>query len=165
MVSSESTKRGQGGLAIRTLHRERRAATKKPASLNEAVSNRMDERLARLEADQMLKPPPGLTKAAGEVVDLGDLGFMSGYLAETLDNPNMISVDASEQRMQLAGGVSVLQAAVDAAESAKAANSLEKMLCHQMAAAHCAAMKLIAYSFDFVLAPVKEHGLKMRPHA
>jgi hypothetical protein len=44
----------------------------------------------------------------------GDLGFISGYLADTLDNPNMISVDASEQRMHLAAGVSVLQAAVDA---------------------------------------------------
>jgi hypothetical protein len=58
MMSSEPTKRGRGSLAIRALHRERRAATKKPASLNEAVSNRMDERLARLEGDQMLKPPP-----------------------------------------------------------------------------------------------------------
>ena len=73
--------------------------------LSEAMnSHRMDEGLARLEADQMLKPPPGLTKAAREVVDLGDLGFISGYLAETLDNPSMISVDASEQRMHLGPG-------------------------------------------------------------
>jgi hypothetical protein len=134
----------RGALAIRALHRQRRAATKKPKSLNEAVSNRMDEGLARLEADQMLKPPSGLTKAAGEVVDLGDLGFTSGYLADTLDHPNMISVDAFEQRMNLAAEPSVLQAAVDASESAQAGNSLEKLLCHQMAAAHRAAMRLVA---------------------
>jgi hypothetical protein len=134
----------RGALAIRALHRQRRAATKQPKSLNEAVSNRMDEGLARLEADQMLKPPPGLTKAAGEVVDLGDLGFISSYLVDTLENPNMISVDASEQRMNLAAGAGVLQVAVDASESAQAGNSLEKMLCHQMAAAHRAAMRLVA---------------------
>ena len=138
------TDRASGKLAIRALQRQRRAATKKAESLNEAVSNRMDEGLARIEADQMLKPPAGLKKAAGEVVDVDDLGCISGYLVDTLDNPNMISVDASDQRMHLAAGAGVLQVAVDAAESAKAGNSLEKMLCHQMAAAHQAAMKLVA---------------------
>jgi hypothetical protein len=36
-----------------------------------------------------------------------------------------------------------MRLAVDAAESAQAGNSLEKMLCHQMAAAHHAAMRLV----------------------
>jgi hypothetical protein len=35
----------RGELAIRALQRQRRAATKKAKSLNEAVSNRMDEGL------------------------------------------------------------------------------------------------------------------------
>jgi hypothetical protein len=121
----------RGELAIRAGQKAARAAAKKPASLIEAVQNKMDERLARTEADHMLKPPPGLTKAAGEVVDLGDLGFLSGYLVDTLENPTMISVDASEQRMHLAAAASTLQMAVDAAQSARAENSLEKMLCHQ----------------------------------
>jgi hypothetical protein len=56
----------------------------------------------------------------------------------------MISVDASDQRMHLAAGAGVLQAGVDAAVSAKAGNSLERMFCHQMAAAHRAAMRLVA---------------------
>jgi len=147
------TEQAPGKLAIRAMHRQRRAATKKPDSLNEAVSNRMDEALARSEANQLLKPPPGLRKVAGEVVDLGDLNFLSGYLADTLENPNMIGVDASEQRIHLAAAACTLQAAVDAAESAKARNSLEKMLCHQMATAHYAAMKLISYSFEHALQP------------
>ena len=138
------TEAKRGALAIRALHRKCRAAAKKPKSLNEAVSNRMDEGLARLEADQMLKPPEKLVKADREVIDLGNLGFVSGYLADTLDNPNMISVDASGQRMNLAAGSGILQIAVDAAESAQAGNSLEKVLCHQMAAAHHAAMRLVA---------------------
>jgi hypothetical protein len=145
------TKRGE--LAIRALHRQRRAATKKAESLNEAVSNRMDEGLARLEAGAMLRPPEKLAKVHGEVADLANLGFITGYLADTLENPNAIAVDASEHRMHLAAGATVLQAAVDAAESAKAGNSLEKMLCHQMATAHMAAMKLVSYSFDHALQP------------
>ena len=46
--------------------------------------------------------------------------------------------------MHLAAESGVLQSAVDAAECAKAGNSLEKMLCHQMAAAHRAAMRLVS---------------------
>jgi hypothetical protein len=46
--------------------------------------------------------------------------------------------------MHLTAGAGVLQAGVDAAESAKAGNSLEKMLCHQMAEAHHAAMRIVA---------------------
>jgi hypothetical protein len=62
----------------------------------------------------------------------------------------MINVIASELRLDLAACVRSCAAelAVDAAESVRAANSLEKMLCHQMAAAHCAAMKLTADSLD-----------------
>ena len=32
----------------------------------------------------MLKPPPGLTKAVGEIVDLGDLGFLLSLLLVSL---------------------------------------------------------------------------------
>ena len=37
----------------------------------------------------------------------------------------------------------VLSSALDAAVSARAKNSIEKMLCHQMAAAHMAGMELL----------------------
>jgi hypothetical protein len=69
----------------------------------------------------------------------------------------MINVIASEHRLDLAACVwsRVAEAAVDAAQSAQAGNSLEKMLCHQMAAMHCAAMKLMARSLDTSLPPVE----------
>jgi hypothetical protein len=54
----------------------------------------------------------------------------------TLENPNSISAGASGQRMNAALAASVLEPAVNAAVSAQAENSLEKMLCHQMAGAH-----------------------------
>jgi hypothetical protein len=44
----------------------------------------------------------------------------------------------------------VLEPAADAAKTAQAANSIEKMLCHQMAAAHFAVMRLFKLSADFL---------------
>ena len=78
-------------------------------------------------------------------------------MVDTLKNPNMISVSASELRVDLAACVwsQVAEAALDAAESAQAENSLEKMLCHQMAVMHCAAMKLTSRSLDNAMPPVE----------
>jgi len=69
----------------------------------------------------------------------------------------MIGVVASEHRLDLAAcvGIRVAESAVDAAQSAQAGNSLEKMLCHQMAAAHRAAMKLLDKSLNSSLSPVE----------
>jgi hypothetical protein len=69
----------------------------------------------------------------------------------------MVNVTASEHRVDLAAdvGSGVVESAVDAAQSAQAENSLEKMLCHQMAAAHRAAMKLTALSLNRSLPPVE----------
>ena len=59
------------------------------------------------------------------------------------------------QRLEAAAYAGVIDAAVDAATSGRAENSLEKMLCHQMAAAHFSAMKLIARAADTRLPPVE----------
>ena len=77
----------------------------------------------------------------------------------TLEEPNMISVEASEQRMEAALRVGVLQSAMDATLAAQAENSLEKMLCHQMAAAHHTAMTLLAFALDPRLPPVEQARL------
>jgi hypothetical protein len=55
----------------------------------------------------------------------------------------VISVDASEHRAHAATKAGVLSAALDAAASAGAETSLEKMLAHQVAAAHHAGMELL----------------------
>jgi hypothetical protein len=49
----------------------------------------------------------------------------------------------------------VAESAVDAAQSAQAGNSLEKVLCYQMAASHRAAMKLLDGSLNSSLPPVE----------
>lgn len=144
----------KGELAIRANLRAQRAAAKKPESLDEAVSNRMDEKFAKLEAEAMLKPPEDLLSSCGEVIQRD---FRLPFIVDTLKNPNMVSVIASEQCIDLAACVwpRMAESAVDAAVSAQAANSLEKMLCHQLAAAHFAAMKLTGYSFHNSPPPVE----------
>ena len=124
-------------------------------TLNEAVSNDMDAVLANLEAKKLLQPPENLVTACGESIQPD---FRLPFIVDTLQHhPSMINIIASEHRVDLAACVwsRVAESAVDAAQSAQAANSLEKMLCHQMAAMHCAAMKLVASSLRDNLPPVE----------
>ena len=67
-------------------------------------------------------------------------------IVEYAGEPQFITVllGASGQRMNAALAAGVLEPAVDAAVSAQAENSIEKMLCHQMAGAHFTAMRLFS---------------------
>jgi hypothetical protein len=123
----------QGERAIRAHLKAVRAAAKKPSCLNQAVSDRTDEVLARLDAETLLKPPENLVRSSGEAIRPN---FRLSHIVDTLQEPNMIGVVASEHRLDLAAcvGSRVAESAVDAAQSAQAGNSLEKMLCHQTSA-------------------------------
>jgi hypothetical protein len=61
----------------------------------------------------------------------------------TLDEPNTISIDASEHRAAVATRAGVLSPALDAAVTVGARNSIEKMLAHQIAAVHLIGMEII----------------------
>ncbi|MEI7673583.1 MAG: hypothetical protein WCK00_15865 [Deltaproteobacteria bacterium] len=65
------------------------------------------------------------------------------YLIDSTKKPNMVGVEASQERLRLAAQNQCLEMALDASESIKGANSLEKMLAHQMAALHRMAMKIL----------------------
>lgn len=148
----------RGGKAIRALHRaERYANMEAHRGTMDVLLNRMEVKSSEALADTMLKPTGELIAGAGEMVhlDSDELEESRLIFADTLELPNMISVNASEQRLESASDAGVLEAAVDAALSGLAGNSLEKMLCHQMAAAHHAAMKLIARGTDSRLPPVE----------
>ncbi len=67
---------------------------------------------------------------------------MDSFVDTVRERPDMLAIDASQQRMELADKANVLTLGIDAAATIKAENSLEKMLAHQMAAAHAAAMTL-----------------------
>jgi hypothetical protein len=79
----------------------------------------------------------------GELVptDSG-LGAAECRLLDTVQNPTYITADASRDRLDLAQQAGALETALDAATTIDAANSLEKMLAHQLATAHRSAMKL-----------------------
>ncbi len=69
-------------------------------------------------------------------------------MALTVEDPDAVTVDASRDRLGLASDAHCLALAADAAETIRAENSLEKMLAHQMAAAHVASMRLIGRAED-----------------
>ena len=69
---------------------------------------------------------------------------MDPFVDTVRERPDMLAIDASRQRMELADKADALTLGVDAAATIQAENSLEKMLAHQMAAAHTMAMELQA---------------------
>jgi hypothetical protein len=156
-MTGEKAKRGSK--AIHALQRASRFASMEPAGLVDEITNRAECSRASAEAEENLRPSGELVRGAGEVahVDRTDIDdrFRIEWLVDTLKHPNMIGVDASQRRLEAAENVGALEAAADAAESAQAANSLEKMLCHQMAAAHFAAMKLLARAGASGMPPVE----------
>jgi hypothetical protein len=80
----------------------------------------------------------------------GDSG-PSREIADTLRDPDQAAIDASVARtdLLLAAQTDILALAVDAAASAKASNSFEKMLAHQLALVHVLTMKTGSRALDF----------------
>ena len=150
-----------GVKAARALQRAERWRKKKLIDpVIDPVWNRHEAAHARAEAEELMRPPERMLRGGNEVVRAVEPGEVlapaRNAMLGTLEEPNMISVEASEQRMEEALAAGVLQAALDAAVSANAANSLENMLCHQMAAAHHAAMTFLARASDQRLPPVEQ---------
>jgi hypothetical protein len=67
-------------------------------------------------------------------------------IVDTLENPTMINLGASQLRMEALQTLGILQPAMDAAQSIQADNSIEKMLVHQMIALHFAGMDMMKRS-------------------
>lgn len=95
-----------------------------------------DQSLALLTPSQPLE-----TGLGGEIIPQMHLG-MSG-LELALKEPDMLDAEVTSQRTQLADRVGVFELAIEAAESVKAKNSVQRMQAHQLAAAHKYAMELL----------------------
>jgi hypothetical protein len=88
-------------------------------------------------------PPEGLkTGLGGEIIPPTSLG-MSG-LENVLKTADLLSVEATTQRVDLADKAGVFELAIEAAENVSAKNSIQTMLVHQLAAAHRHSMRLLA---------------------
>jgi len=77
----------------------------------------------------------------GELVPENDQRKRGANFIDTVERPDAITAEASMDRLKLADdGIECVALAVDAAETIQAANSIEKMMAHQLAAAHKLAM-------------------------
>ncbi len=79
-----------------------------------------------------------------EARPLGAPALSALELHNTVTNADLVNADASRERLELARDAGALETGLDAAETIGAANSLEKMLAHQMAALHGSTMKMMA---------------------
>jgi len=85
------------------------------------------------KAEDLFTPPAGVRKALGEAVPPKRPG-----IANLLETPDQVALDASAHRIDLLLrlGTDCTALALDAGNSIRAENSLEKMLAHQLALAH-----------------------------
>jgi hypothetical protein len=126
----------------------------------EARGDRVTPRFERAEADRLeqeasliLDP---VMHATGPVT-VGNGGefahgttAMAPFVDTVRERPDMLTIDASRQRMELVDKANVLELSLDAAATIQPRNSLEKMLAHQMAATHAMAMELQAEARDLL---------------
>jgi len=152
----------RGEKAIRAKNKALRCAESRPESLSQLALNRLAGERAEAEAEEMMEPNGRIIVGPGEMMhdDPRETGFDNtlAVFHDTLEHPNMISVNASEERMEAAYQAGVLEMGIDAAITVEARNSLEKMLAHQMAAAHRMAMSMVARNNDR-LAPAESARL------
>lgn len=96
-----------------------------------------------LMADSLLAPDHGSNVPIGSGAEV--IRSTEGGLVNTLTSPSVAALDASNARTDLLTqvGTEIAAMAVDAADSIQAANSLEKMLAHQLAAVHHAGMQMM----------------------
>ena len=91
----------------------------------------------------LITPPKPLKRGAGgEIIPPVDLG-LSG-LELSLKEPDLLDAEVSIKRTDLADKAGVFEMAIEAAESSKAKNSVQRMQAHQLALAHKYAMELMA---------------------
>ena len=104
------------------------------------LADRLDQEVAEL-----LTPSEPLQKGlGGEIIPRVKDGLPG--LESTLREPDLLSAEASQQRAHLLERAGALELGIEAAQQGRAGNAIEKMLCHQMAAAHRRAMTLLAES-------------------
>jgi hypothetical protein len=81
--------------------------------------------------------------AGGELIDSESKWDALGVV-DTVADPDYVTADASRDRLELANEAGSLGLALDAADTIRAQDSLEKMLVHEMAVLHRGMMKAAA---------------------
>lgn len=125
-----------------------RLQQRKPLDAFEARHNPIEAVYARQEGERLMQPPEGLVGAGSTEVMPPVSSWPTKtnerfYIIDTLDNPTVVNVDASEVRSTLALRAGSLSLALDAAQTTQAANGIEKALAHQTALCHFHGMKML----------------------
>lgn len=113
-----------------------------PRMTKQAALDRADELQAEADALHQIATP--LAVGTGGEAETGSP--QSRFVDTLISCPDRVAVDASRHRLSLATKAGGLALALDVAETVQAGNSLERMLSHQVAAAHIAAIELQAES-------------------
>lgn len=97
------------------------------------------------DAQALLMPQEPLqTGLGGEIIPPTKTGLPGVELA--LQMPDLLNLEASVQRSSLIERAGVLELGIETAKDTRAQGSVQKMISHQMAAAHKRAMNLLAES-------------------
>lgn len=140
------------GMRLREAVKRKHVTARHLAEIGDALGARYERR----EADQIAQraeeilslPEKPAIGTGGELFLSPEDAAEKPGLALTVEDPDGVTVDASRDRLDLTADAHCLALAADAAETIRAENSLEKMLAHQMAAAHAASMRLIGRAED-----------------
>ena len=96
-----------------------------------------------LESLELIKPQAPLNiGSGGEIVPPYAMGLSGLELA--LKEPDLLDAEVTIKRTELADKAGVFELAIEASESVKAKNSIQRMQAHQLALAHKYAMELMA---------------------
>jgi len=116
------------------------------ASKTDPLRRQFDLGEARLiyeESTDLLTPSqPLVSGLGGEIVPPYDFGLSGLELA--LKEPDLLDAEVTIKRTDLAEKAGVFEMAIEASESVKAKNSIQRMQAHQLALAHKYAMELMA---------------------
>ena len=160
-------------LTEQSLKRKRDAYVNRLRSKDKGASGYIDFHLAQADeeaaASLISSYEPPITNL-GEVTQphIADLPGRD-WIRNTLPDGDMVAEEASISRTDLLtqNNLDISALAVDAADSIKADNSMEKMLAHQMALAHEMVMKLgnAAMGETWKIQHATTHGNGLRPGA
>jgi hypothetical protein len=148
MATNQNKKNNRTADALRSIYKAKQEVQKaERKSHNMPGVSKFHSDCARtiMEEASNLLTPEHLTQitVGGEALPDSRDRTLAGVRETLLDSTN-IAIDASATRLELLADVDAVALGIDAAESIQAQNSLEKMLAHQMAAAHKHSLNLMA---------------------
>ena len=118
------------------------------APANDPIWREFDLRCAHdleRQSIELLKPQEALqTGAGGEIIPPVSMGLQG--LETIIREPDLLNLGASSQRMDLVEKAGVLELALETSHLCGAKGPVQKMLTHQLAAAHKRALELMAES-------------------